>query len=101
VIGPFTISIDMIRIGITASLIVVPAHLLVILLFKNAGPKIPKKEESENENEQDLNASQVQWVEQSGKINSILEFLPGALHKLLLTTKESIVSNSIRIYCLQ
>lgn len=54
----------MIRVGVTSSLIVVPAHLLVILLFKNAGPKKQKPVEGEVDDE--FNASQVEWVEQSG-----------------------------------
>ena len=64
-VGPFVISIEMIKVGITASLIVIPAHLLVVLLFKNAGPKKQKPVEGMEEN--DLNASQVEWIEQSGK----------------------------------
>ena len=46
-LGPITISIDQIKIGITSSLIVVPANLLIILLFKKAGPKIEKVPEEQ------------------------------------------------------
>lgn len=56
-IGPFTISITQIRVGFTSSLIVIPANLLIITLFKKAGPKRDKnaekykKEEEEEEEE--------------------------------------------------
>lgn len=46
--GPFLISINMIKTGITSSLIVVPCNLLIVLLFKKAGPKIEKSVDSED-----------------------------------------------------
>ena len=44
-VGPFRFSLPQLKIGITAALIVVPASLLIIVLFKKAGPRKNKKAE--------------------------------------------------------
>ena len=40
--GPFTFSINEIKTALTVALMVFPCNLLIILLFKKAGPKISK-----------------------------------------------------------
>ena len=40
--GPLTFSVNEVKTALTVALIVVPCNLLIILLFKKAGPKIPK-----------------------------------------------------------
>ena len=44
-VGPLRFSLPQLKIGITAALIVVPASLLIIVLFKKAGPRKNKKSE--------------------------------------------------------
>ena len=44
-VGPLRFSLPQLKIGITAALIVVPASLLIIVLFKKAGPRKNKKTE--------------------------------------------------------
>ena len=67
-LGPITISLDQIRIGITSSLVVVPVNLIIATLFQKAKPreeKKPKKNkyeaDDEDENE-DVGTSRVEVI---------------------------------------
>ncbi len=59
-LGPITISVDQIRIGITSSLVVVPINIIIATLFQKAKPREekPKKKnkyEADDEDEDDSN----------------------------------------------
>ena len=52
-IGPIKLSIAQIKIGFTSSLVVIPVNLLIVTLFKKAGPKMPKKDKNAEKYEVD------------------------------------------------
>ena len=39
-VGPVTISVDQLKVAFTSSMIVIPPNLLIVTLFKKAGPKL-------------------------------------------------------------
>ena len=71
-IGPLWINWRQVKIGFTSALIVVPANLLIIILFKKAGPKVNKNAEKYSEQKSDNSSVSPSTIElDQGKLKDI------------------------------
>ena len=64
-LGPISISVTQIKIGFTSSLVVVPVNLLIVTLFKKAGPKKLKVDKQKEKYLAQVNMEEEYDVEQS------------------------------------
>ena len=51
--GPFIVSVDELNTALISMIIVIPMHLLIVILFKKAGPKVDKTAEKYEEEEKE------------------------------------------------